>query len=145
QVDGNVVDGTWQSSFTGAVVTGVVEGVADDLILLQLIPDALPECPYSVVGEKEGAKLTGTYASCIPGIGGTFSLTKQRGSTSRRADGARAIDTHRRAWVSYRSLGRQERRSRASGTARQNRWREPYQTRDRSMVEPEDVAGNAEP
>jgi hypothetical protein len=77
QVDGNVVDGTWQSSFTGAVITGVVEGVADDLILLQLIPDALPECPYSVVAEKDGAKLVGTYASCIPGIGGTFSLTKQ--------------------------------------------------------------------
>lgn len=77
QVDGNVIDGTWQSSFTGAVITGVVEGVADDLILLQLIPDALPECPYSVVAEKEGAKLLGTYASCIPGIGGTFSLTKQ--------------------------------------------------------------------
>lgn len=77
QVDGNVVAGTWQSSFTGVVLTGTVDGTVDEMILLQLIPDALPECPYTVVAEKDAGKLTGTYASCVPTVGGTFSLTKQ--------------------------------------------------------------------
>ncbi len=77
QVDGNLVAGTWQSSFTGVVLTGTVDGTVDEMILLQLIPDALPECPYTVVAEKDAGKLFGTYASCVPTVGGTFSLNKQ--------------------------------------------------------------------
>jgi hypothetical protein len=77
EVAGGDVSGTWQSSFTGAVVTGTVSGVADELITLQLTPTALPECPYNVVAEHSRTKLTGTYTSaCVLTGSGTFELKK---------------------------------------------------------------------
>ncbi len=79
EVSGESVTGTWESSFPGAVLTGTVIGSADDLIALQLVPTALPECPYNVVAEKSRDRLTGSYQSaCAPLItSGNFALKKQ--------------------------------------------------------------------
>lgn len=79
EVSGESVSGTWESSFPGAVLTGTIVGSADDLLALQLVPTALPECPYNVVAQKSRDRLTGTYQSaCAPLItSGNFSLTKQ--------------------------------------------------------------------
>lgn len=78
-VSGDAVTGTWESSFPGAVVSGTVTGTSGDMIALQLVPTALPECPYNVVAEKSRDRLTGTYQSaCAPLItGGSFELRKQ--------------------------------------------------------------------
>ena len=78
EVAGGDVSGTWQSSFTGAIVTGTVSGVADELITLKLIPTALPDCPYIVVAEQSRARLTGTYSSaCMLTGSGDFELKKR--------------------------------------------------------------------
>src|SRR5690606_13963178 len=45
-VAGDSVSGTWESSFTGAIINGAVSGVVDELVVLQLTPAALPDCPY---------------------------------------------------------------------------------------------------
>lgn len=77
-VAGGDVSGTWQSSFTGAIVTGTVSGVADKLVTLHLTPSALPDCPYNVVAEQTRKKLTGTYSSlCVLTGSGTFDLKKR--------------------------------------------------------------------
>lgn len=78
EVAGGDVAGTWQSSFTGAIVTGTVAGVADELITLKLTPTALPDCPYVVVAEQSRTKLTGTYSSaCVLTGSGDFELNKR--------------------------------------------------------------------
>jgi len=78
EVAGGDISGTWQSSFTGAIVTGTVVGVADELIAMQLKPAALPECPYNVVAEQSRNKLTGTYSSaCVLTGSGDFELKKR--------------------------------------------------------------------
>lgn len=78
EVAGVDVSGTWESSFPGAVVSGTVEGIVDDLVALKLTPTALPDCPYNVVAEQDGARLEGTYASaCVLTGSGSFSLTKR--------------------------------------------------------------------
>lgn len=78
EVVGGDVTGTWQSSFTGAIVTGTVSGVADELVALKLTPTALPGCPYNVVAEQSRDRLTGTYSStCVLTGSGDFKLTKR--------------------------------------------------------------------
>jgi len=78
EVAGGDVTGTWQSSFTGAIVSGTVTGVADKLVTLHLTPTALPDCPYNVVAEQTRNELTGTYSSaCVLTGSGTFELKKR--------------------------------------------------------------------
>lgn len=79
EVSGDSVSGTWESSFPGVVLSGTVIGSVDEIIALQLVPTALPECPYNVVAQKSRDRLTGTYQSaCAPLItSGSFALTKQ--------------------------------------------------------------------
>lgn len=78
EVAGGDVTGTWQSSFTGAIVSGTVSGVADKLVTLHLTPTALPDCPYNVVAEQSRKDLTGTYSSsCVLTGSGTFELNKR--------------------------------------------------------------------
>lgn len=77
-VAGSAITGTWESSFPGAVLQGTLTGTVNELIIMQLVPTALPECPYSVVAEKTRHELKGTYVACLdlPGTGGTFTLSK---------------------------------------------------------------------
>lgn len=79
EVSGDAVSGTWESSFPGAVVSGAVMGTAGEMVALQLVPTAVPECPYNALAEKSRDRLTGTYQSaCAPLVtGGTFELRKQ--------------------------------------------------------------------
>lgn len=78
EVAGGDVSGTWEASFTGAIVNGTVSGVADELLTLKLTPAATPDCPYNVVAEQERERLTGTYSSaCVLTGSGTFELEKR--------------------------------------------------------------------
>jgi len=77
-VAGESVSGTWESSFTGAIINGSVTGLVDELVVLQLTPAALPDCPYNVVATHERTKLSGTYSSaCVLTGSGNFSLEKK--------------------------------------------------------------------
>ena len=77
-VAGESVSGTWESSFTGAIINGSVTGLVDELVVLQLTPAALPDCPYNVVATHERTKLSGTYSSACALTGsGTFDLQKK--------------------------------------------------------------------
>ena len=78
EVAGETVSGTWESSFTGAIINGAVSGLVDDLVVLQLTPAALPDCPYNVVATHERQSLSGTYSSaCVLTGSGNFSLAKK--------------------------------------------------------------------
>ena len=77
EVAGESVSGTWESSFTGAIINGAVSGLVDELVVLQLTPAALPDCPYNVVATHDRKTLSGTYSSaCMLTGSGNFSLTK---------------------------------------------------------------------
>lgn len=78
QTSGSTVTGTWESSLPGSLDRGVLSGVSESLVMLELVSSNIADCRFHVLVQHDKSRLRGGYvADCGDVPSGWVDLTKR--------------------------------------------------------------------